>query len=468
MNSYIRAALMPRMTKYIPHIPHPKQQAFMLLTGREALFGGAAGGGKSDALLMSALQYVDIPGYAALILRRTYSDLALPDAIMSRAHEWLSPWGIHWNDDEKTFTFPEGGKLVFGFMENERDKYRYQSARFHFVGWDELTQFTESQYTYLFSRQRREMGLSATEIPLRTRAASNPGNIGHEWVKSRFISPGRPDRIFISSRVQDNPSLDIDEYVATLSEMLPLDRAQLLEGDWTARPVGRKFKREWFPIIEPEDKPTARFNVRYWDLASTEPKPGEDPDWTSGTKLSFCPDGRWLWVVEDVTTTKDTPAEVEYLISRTASFDGRNVPVRMEQEPGASGVGVIDNYSRKVLPAFDFDGIRSTGNKEVRANAVSAAAQRGKIAVVRGAWNEAFFDQLETFPQKGFHDDSVDSFSGAYTFLAAMVEIEFGSVMQFEVDQFRSKDERSPKNLKEYRERMERKRGGYQVPVTRV
>jgi hypothetical protein len=104
---------------------------------REALFGGAAGGGKSDSLLMAALQYVDEPGYAAILFRRTYADLALPGAIMDRSKEWLSGKGARWNEREKTWTFPSGATLSFGYLEHENDKYRYQGSEFQFAGFDD-------------------------------------------------------------------------------------------------------------------------------------------------------------------------------------------------------------------------------------------------------------------------------------------------------------------------------------------
>jgi hypothetical protein len=169
---------------YCPHVPHPAQARFLAYEGREALYGGAAGGGKSDALLMAALQYAHLPGYRALLLRRTFADLALPGALMDRAREWFQPRGARWMDREKTWHLPSGASITFGYLATERHKYRYQSSEFHFVGFDELTQFTESQYTYLFSRQRRVAGL---EIPIRMRAGTNPGGVGHEWVMGRFL-----------------------------------------------------------------------------------------------------------------------------------------------------------------------------------------------------------------------------------------------------------------------------------------
>ena len=95
------------------------------------------------------------PGYTAIILRRTYRDLALPGALMDRSKEWLSGTDARWNEIQHAWTFPSGAKLQFGYLEAETDKYRYQGAEFQGIFPDELTQFTETQYTYLFSRLRR-------------------------------------------------------------------------------------------------------------------------------------------------------------------------------------------------------------------------------------------------------------------------------------------------------------------------
>ena len=159
--------------KYIPHKPFDNQIDFLTYDAEELLYGGQAGGGKSNCLLMSALQYVDRPNYSALLLRRTYQDLSQPGAIMSRAKDWLSGFKeVNWNNQTKTFTFPSGATLSFGYLSHDNDLDQYQGAEFQFVGFDELTQFTEKQYTYLHSRLRK---LKNSDVPLRMRAGTNPG-----------------------------------------------------------------------------------------------------------------------------------------------------------------------------------------------------------------------------------------------------------------------------------------------------
>jgi predicted phage terminase large subunit-like protein len=357
---------------------------------------------------MAALQYVDTPGYAAMIFRRTYADLSLPGAIMDRSKDWLSGTPAKWNDNTKTWTFPSKATLTFAYLEHENDKYRYQGSELQFVGFDELTQFPETVYRYLFSRIRRLQGAT---VPLRMRGASNPGGVGHEWVMQRFLIEREPERRFVFSTLDDNPHLDRDEYLKSLSELDPYTRAQLLSGDWFARPPGTKFQRQWFPIVD--QAPAAGRMVRFWDLAATEAKPGADPDWTCGALVSLH-DGRYY--IRDMRRIRATPAGVESLVKQTAELDSKAVPIWMEQEPGSSGVKVIDDYRRRVLVGWPFGGVRSTGTKEVRANPVSSAAEAGNVLLVRGPWINAFLDEAEAFPG-GAHDDQVDAVSGAVAML---------------------------------------------------
>ncbi len=217
-----------RWTEWCPHRPHPKQQEFLSLDGLEALYGGAAGGGKSDALLMAALQYVHIPGYAALILRRTFKDLMRSDAIMARAEEWLRGTRAEWKADTKTWHFPSGATLSFGYFDTVRDRDAYQGGAWQFIAFDETTQFPEAWYLYLFSRLRK----TTQAVPLRMRSASNPGGIGHEWVHRRFVNPGNPDRPFVPAKLDDNPSTDGVSYREALSKLDEATRRQLLDGIW--------------------------------------------------------------------------------------------------------------------------------------------------------------------------------------------------------------------------------------------
>jgi len=325
---------------------------------------------------------------------------------MDRSLEWLKETDAHWDGKNFKWTFPSGARLQFGYLKSEQDKYRYQSAAFQYIGFDELTQFTETQYRYLFSRLRRLEGLY---VPLRMRSASNPGNIGHDWVKRRFLIEGTEQgRVFIPAKLHENPHLDRENYILSLSELDPITRRQYLDGDWTARHGGSKFLREWFKIVG--EAPEHAKRVRFWDMAATTPDLGKDPDWTVGAKLAM-KDG--IFYVEDIRRTRARPAQIEDLIKQTAQLDGREVEVYMEEEPGSAGIAQISHYSRNVLVGFAFRGEKSTGPKEVRANPVSSAAEAGNLKLVNGTWINGFLDEAEAFPMAE-HDDQVDAVSGAF------------------------------------------------------
>jgi predicted phage terminase large subunit-like protein len=702
---------------------------------------------------MSALQYVEEPNYSALMLRRTYGELALPGALMDMAAEWLQPFRktkeVHWSEKNKTYTFPSGATLTFGFLEHPNDKYRYQGAQFQGIFFDEVTQFEEEDYKYLFSRSRRTLKM-AENVPLRFRSAcidtgdvltingwkpikdvnvgelvysvdrfgsmelkpviakqeynydgelirvkkknlymsftpnhrlfnkrgarpgkpkkydlqpyneikkatidivrapikyksngkitpelgldettfisllglylaegsykttvrkgnynimitqcqknkmdiiqkeilskininyclckngdacfcnkkwwsyfsqfgkakdkfvprdiltnaskeqlqllfkwmvfgdghmgvngninyttvsyqlakdvaeiavklgckvmitktvlpnvnhndrysvyikpgqdttrleyngkdrndykkekyigrvycisvkdnetfvvkqnnyvwvsgnSNPGGIGHQWCKKRFLIEGRTKgRIFIPAVLSDNKYLDYDSYVENLNELSPLEREQLLNGDWEINSGGKVFKREWFEIIDklPEtDKHITR--VRYWDLAASEENKtkgyGYDPAFTVGLKMAkIVNKGQQdIYVIEDIKRFQKLPDGVETEILATAYEDGKEVEIWMEQEPAGSGKTVINDYV-KLLSSFTFRGQKEGGSKVLRASKVSATAGNGRIKLLRGHWNEPFLDEVEYFPDSKYKDQ-VDCLSGSF------------------------------------------------------
>ena len=365
---------------------------------------------------MGGLQYADVPGYAGIIFRKTFQDLTLPGALLDRAREWLAGTDAKWNGQDHMWRFPSGGTLAFGYLEHENDKYRYASAEFQYIGYDELTHFQESQYRFLFSRLRRREGLN---VPLRMRGASNPGSVGHQWVKQRFLIEGRlAGRPFIPAKLSDNPYLDRESYIASLMELDPLTRLQIMEGDWDAAAEGELFRREWFAIVH--DWPRQAKRVRFWDFAATEAKAGTDPDWTAGALVA---EQRGQYTICDIQRVRTTPMGVEALVQQTARRDGRDVDIWIEQEPGSSGKSVIDHYQREVLKGYAVRGLRSTGSKVARAQPVSSAAEAGNIALVEGPWITAYLDEASLFPG-GAHDDQVDSVSGAIAVLTRGIRLE--------------------------------------------
>ena len=236
--------------------PQEKQKRFMERPEYECLYGGAAGGGKSDALLAEGLRQVHIPHYRGLILRKTYPQLSeLIDRSIA-IYKAAFPTAVY-NESKHVWTFPSGAKIYFGSMQHTKDRINYQGKRFDYIGFDELTHFTWEEYSYMFSRNRPS---KSPKSPLKTRCyirgATNPGGVGHGWVKQRFIDAAEPgtriveelevkgpdgtvriqkrDRIFIPASVFDNKILleEDPNYTASLALLPEKERNALLYGDW--------------------------------------------------------------------------------------------------------------------------------------------------------------------------------------------------------------------------------------------
>lgn len=221
------------------------QSTFLASPAYEALYGGAAGGGKSDALLFGGLRQIDHPHYKALILRRTYPELR---ELMDRSLEVFRELGGVWNEQGKRWTFPTGSSVEFGYCDSYADVMRYQGQSYTYIGYDEIGQLREERvWTYLMSRNRAaHPGLTKY-----MRASANPGGPGHQWLKRRFINTCSPDgqpyevklddgsyttRAFVRARLADNPTLlEHDPGYASRLRLLPdLEYRWLADGDWDA------------------------------------------------------------------------------------------------------------------------------------------------------------------------------------------------------------------------------------------
>src|SRR5581483_5978166 len=189
----------PPRVRFCPLTLTPRQEAFLHLRSREAFFGGAAGGGKSVALLAGGLQHCDVPGYHALIVRRSHAELALPGNLIELSQRWLAGSSASWNSDLKQWRFPgrgrsgaDGATLTFGYLNDDSDVYRYFGSSFSYLAFDELTRFPELHYRRMFRVLRQPTGLAdgaaaadgtrLADVPVRIRSASNPGGEHHEWV----------------------------------------------------------------------------------------------------------------------------------------------------------------------------------------------------------------------------------------------------------------------------------------------
>lgn len=245
--------------------PHPgAQTAFCQSWQDEVLFGGAAGPGKTDCLIMEALRYVDVKDYRGIIFRRTFPEML---DILDRQHQAYPLYGGDYRAGENRWHFPSGAKIALGHMADQDSQYRYQGKEYQYVAFDEAGQFLPKQLLYLFSRCRT----TNPKVPKRIRYASNPGGPAHQFLKDRFrisifpngnetfyeevsvILPTGPinqkiSRVFIPARIHDNPTLinNDPQYVAYLYQLPEIERMRLLEGRWDA------FEGQFFPEINQE------------------------------------------------------------------------------------------------------------------------------------------------------------------------------------------------------------------------
>lgn len=225
--------------------PHPgKQETFLSLPDSifEGFYGGAAGGGKSESLMMFPLvrKFHQYPQYKGIIFRRTFPELE--KEIILRAHQYYRSEGGHWNDQKKYYTFPSGATQHFGHCEYEKDIRKYDTSEFNYAGFDELTSFTEFQYTYITLTRVR----SSSNLPAIVRSGSNPGNVGHGWVRKRFVEPNKEGmtvlfdpvtktkRIFIPALLTDNPTLMENDpgYIFRLDGLPEAELRAKKYGDW--------------------------------------------------------------------------------------------------------------------------------------------------------------------------------------------------------------------------------------------
>lgn len=409
---------------YVPHDPHPKQEWFLLQDALEVFFGGAAGPGKSWGLLMAATQHVETTGYHALLLRPNLTEFKQQGGLIEVSHEWFGSNDAdapHWNGSDLQWTFPSRATVKFGYLANMADLSHYKGGGIAFVGFDELTSFPDERlYTSMFRMLRRAKDTLPAGLPLRMRSASNPGDVGHHWVKNRFVDPltREDDAVYIPAKMADNPSLDVQEYLKSLAHMHPVDRQRLIDGDWDVLEEGNKFKRHDFKIVPVSEIAPAVKQLRYWDLAGTEPHASNaSPDYTVG--LLYEVDEQGFFTIRDVTMGQWNDDEVERTVRQTAEEDGRAVDVHIEQDPGQAGKAQLKNYQRRVLQGFSCYAGQTKINgrnaaKEVRARPAAAAVGNKLVRIAQDCKNvRPFLDQVTMFPN-GAHDDCVDAFSGAH------------------------------------------------------
>ena len=285
--------VVPEEEKNVVFKPNEGPQTEFLAAGeREVLYGGSAGGGKSFAMLADPLRYMGHPAFSGLLLRHTTEELR--ELIFKSQELYPKVWkGIKWSERKMQWLAPSGARLWMSYLDRDNDVMRYQGLAFSWIGFDELTQWsTPFAWNYMRSRLRS----TAHDLPIFMRATTNPGGVGHQWVKKMFINPapfgeafdatdietgevlkypaghskaGKSlfKRRFIPARLSDNPYLaESGDYEAMLLSLQEHQRKQLLEGDWDVKEGAAfsEFKRD-IHVVEPYAIPSNWIKFRSCD-----------------------------------------------------------------------------------------------------------------------------------------------------------------------------------------------------------
>ncbi len=387
---------------------YPKQADFLDSTALFRAFVGGRGTGKSkigayDLIAKSKsnrLYLVAAPTYKVLKDATLRSFLEVTTYLQIPVRMYLT---------DMRASLPNGVEVLFRSAD-EPDRLR--GPNFSGAWLDEASLMAKACYEVVIAclREGGEQGwLTATFTP--------KGRL--HWTYEVFAT-GRPDTSIVKAGTKENPFLP-ESFTETLRRQYgSLLSQQELDGDFVEG-GGLMFRRDWFGIVEAAPADLQR--VRSWDLAASEAKDSNDPDWSVGILMGKSKDG--LFFVLDMRRIRGTPGQVERLVRTTAEQDGIGTKIVMEEEGGASGKGMTDHYRRYVIPSFNFHGIRATGEKTVRAQALSGQSEAGNVKIVRAAWNKDFLDELESFPSEGIHDDIVDASSQAVNDLSLNLPKKF-------------------------------------------
>lgn len=441
--------------------PQPRQVEFLSNPADIVIYGGAAGGGKTYALLMEPLRHVHNPQFGAVVLRRTISEIIKEGGLWDEAFNLYPLLDGHPNKNEHQYRFPSGSRITFSHIQYETTLEEWKSAQIPLLEFDQLETFTQRQFFYMLSRNRSTCGVRPY-----VRATANPqpgwladllgwwiaedgyadlSKVGkirwfvrageqivwadtREELEGRY--PGNPPKsiTFIVATVFDNPILLEKDpgYLSNLMAQPLVDRERLLGdrergGNWKIKPsAGKVFNRSWFKIVP--SAPAGGVTVRFFDFASTEAEiKGDDPDYTAGVLARLVGGSTYIL---DATAAQIDAAAVDRLFVNTVLQDasrcqteGSTYKIRWEQEPGSAG----KRESRRLVmmvPDQDAKGIPPQGDKLVRAKPLASQAEVGNVYLVQGPWNEPYLEHMHQQPDWP-HDDIMDASSGAYNELVS-------------------------------------------------
>ena len=447
-----------RRVEFIGPNPGP-QTAFLESEADIVVYGGQAGGGKTFGLLLSPMPYRNEPGFGGVIFRRTSPQITNEGGIWDESMSLYSLVGGIPRTSKRQWRFKSKSAITsisFRHLQHDKDKFSWMGASVCFLGFDELTHFTESQFFYLLSRNRSTCGVKPF-----VRATCNPipdddpiGGWVHRllqwWIDpvTGFAIPERSGKIrwmirrdnefhfddskdalfnrfrhrdlpddhpkqpkpksltFIHAALSDNPKMaeKDPDYEANLELLAEHERKKLQEGNWNAKLLaGLFFKVGKIEIVD--SLPADLSYCRGWDLAATDGA----GDWTVGAKVGEGRDG--FFYIADIVRGQWESNYRDGRIRTTADLD--NCIVRFPQDPGAAG----KTESKRLVRMLAGHNVRSrqvNGDKPTRAAGFASQLNAGNVRMLRAPWNAGLVSRLDSFPTKGIPDDEIDALADAF------------------------------------------------------
>lgn len=435
------------------------QTLFMASEADIVIYGGAAGGGKTYALLLEGLRHKDVKGFGAVIFRHNFTQITAEGGLWDTSHKIYDQVAgaesrkspkLHWR-------FTDKAKIHFAHISCEVDLKSWQGTQICYMGFDELTHFTRHQFLYMLSRNRSTCGVRPyiratcnpdadswvadfikwwidqdTGYPIKERsgqirymAVLNDtiywGDTRDELVeKYNADSKDCKSVTFIASSLQDNRILmETDPgYMANLKAMTEVDRERLLNGNWKIKASAGKFFKRLQVNILPQAPDDIIAWCRAWDFAATDEDENGDADYTASVLMGKRQNGRY--VILDVVNQQIKAGDVEKLLKNVSQIDkskyGFLYTVRIPQDPGAAGKILAKQYIN-MLAGYNVICEPVSGSKELRATPLATQWQNGFVDIVEGEWNDTYLSQMESFPESK-HDDMVDASSDSFNTLA--------------------------------------------------
>lgn len=450
--------------------PQPGPQELFLSTPADiAIYGGAAGGGKTFALLMEPLRHVKRPDFGAVMFRRTFPQITQEGAMWDQSVTLYSG-SARPNQSRLEWRWPSGARVSFEHMQYETDKLNYQGAQIPLIGFDQLESFSEAQFFYMLSRNRSVCGVRPymrgtcnpdadswlakfiswwiddnTGYPIMSRAgrmrwfirigsdikwADRPEDLAQFRINTDVgaVEAVPKSVTFVPARIYDNKILMAADpgYLASLMALPEVERERLLAGNWKIRPeAGKVFNRDWFKIIHARDIPVGGVETRFWDFAATDKEQASSSTaYTAGVRiLRQGP----LYIVMDCEAGQWGPAESEKRFIEVSRRDaqearkyGRQYRVRWEIEPGSAAKRDAVRL-QTALNGLDAQGVLASGqgDKLVRARALQTQSMAGNVKLRQGEWNDAWLNHMHNQPETK-QKDIMDASAGAYNDLTNM------------------------------------------------